>query len=163
MVLFKDIGTIVPEKYAGRMIGWLGDDILISSKANTKSSIAIGKGGINAILLKCGKCHETMEDAGIILGGRVFTVDTYGETIEHDIDLEFKPVYSFTLCPACEEEVMLEMASRLICNNCKKQIAWLEAGNIPNGKIIEAGKEYHVEECPNCNENCKGSQIIELQ
>jgi hypothetical protein len=168
-VIYKDIDEDILKKHKGRIIGWYAkygqpERLLISSKSNTRSSIALSpKGGVNPIILKCGKCQGDMGDNSIIMGGRCFTLNEFDGQMEGSIEIEYASVYSVFLCPKCEKKKMLEIAAILKCKPCDKQIAWMEAGRTPEGFEIKAGETYHSKECQKCNPESERVAIIEMK
>lgn len=162
-ILADDIDMAILEKYKGRVLGFYKDGILISSKANTRNSIALAKnGGINPVILKCKSCNKDMGDNSIILAGKSLLIDKNCNVIDSDVDIGYTPVYSIILCQSCTKIRMAEIAGTLMCEACGKQVAWLEAGTTADGFEIKAGTVYHSYHCNNCQPEVSEHQIKEM-
>jgi len=155
-VLYKEVGESAQEKWKGHIIGWSngGMYLLVSSKASKNGNIAISKnGGINPVILSCGGCHKDMPGNELILAGRANEVDSkYGNIINADVEIG-RHVSSLFLCPECADKKIREIAGIGICKQCRKQIAWIEAGVTPDGKEVKAGVEFELSEqnCLDCS------------
>jgi len=69
------------------------------------------------------------------------------------------------LCVKCARDYRkeLEQVARLVCAGCKEVVDMLEPSVEPGGFRIEAGRCYHVAECPCCSsKTLKQSPVVEM-
>lgn len=67
--------------------------------------------------------------------------------------------YVDNVCPDCAGQD--KGMARIICAGCRTVVARMAPHKDKNGFKVEAGKCYHVDQCPGCNPKLEKSMIIE--
>lgn len=79
---------------------------------------------------------------------RVFTTDANVSVIDRT-------------CDECKPNVKGMCA--IVCTKCKDVVAYVAPGKSDSGFVMEAGKTYHVDRCPQCDpESFKGRTVKQL-
>lgn len=67
------------------------------------------------------------------------------------------------ICPECRKEFERMGVCPIVCIKCKNVVGYMSFGKTKSGFIMERGKPYHIEHCPQCTVMKDGESVEPIE